>query len=221
MSTFISLQIDSKATDAFAGGKFRVELERSKNSLPARGLNGRALFFQLHRNDELAILLSEQNRIIESLPTPTIEQIELYPLGAVRDQYLKYFQPQRNFDVIYSWLRYHTDDDLVAWTRLLAPLAATLITRAEAILQPDVLHLGEDSLLDKSDRAELDVGGGSETVTTAIGRSSQPGSTRPCDKPLRATLPWFCRRRSNPAHAVRKPCQRNVGTVQQRTLLPR
>ncbi len=147
MSTFISLQIDSKATDPFAGGEFRVELERSKQRLPARGLNGRALFFQLLRDDELAILLSEQNRIIESLPTPTIEQIELYPLGAVRDQYLKYFEPQRTFDVIRSWLRYHTDDDLAAWTRVLTPLVATLIERAESTLKPDVLHLGESSLL--------------------------------------------------------------------------
>jgi hypothetical protein len=149
ISTLISLQIDSKATDPFSGGGFRVELERSKNRLPARGLNGRALFFQLLRDDELAILVSEQNRIIDSLPTPTIEQIELYPAGAVRDQYLKYFEPQRKFDVAESWLRYHTDDDLAAWTRLFAPLVAAMIERAESNLKPDVLHLGEGSLLDK------------------------------------------------------------------------
>lgn len=59
LACFVSLRVDSKATDPFAGGGFRVELERSRHRVPARALTGRALFFQLLTDEEMASLLAE------------------------------------------------------------------------------------------------------------------------------------------------------------------
>jgi hypothetical protein len=146
-SCFFSLHVDSKATDPFAGGGFRIELERSKQAIPARGLNGRALFFQLLNDRELSVLLSQQNKIIESLPQPPDGQITVYPAGPVRRQYLNYFEPQQKFDAVESWLRYRFAADVLTWANLLGPLVEPLLARASTVLQPDVLHLGAGYLL--------------------------------------------------------------------------
>jgi hypothetical protein len=145
-SCFLSVQVDRKATDSFAGGGFRIELERSRQRVPARGLTGRALFFQLLTEAEIAALLAQQNAVIRSLPTPPATQVDLYLAGPVRQQYLKYFQPQQQFDPVACWLRYRTDGDVLTWGRLIAPLAIVLLERASSALEPDVLHLGKGPL---------------------------------------------------------------------------
>ena len=147
VSCFFSLQVDTKATDPFSGQKFRVELERSRHRGPARGLTGRALFFQLLTDEEIAPLLTQQNTVIRSLPSPPATQVDLYPAGPVRQQYLKYFQPQQRFDVVGCWFRYRTARDVAIWGGLISALAPLLVDRAIALLQPDVLHLGAGSLV--------------------------------------------------------------------------
>jgi hypothetical protein len=146
-SCFFSLKVDSKATDPFSGQGFRVELERSRQPAPGRGLNGQALFFQLLTDEEMAPLLAQQNAVIRSLPSPPAQQIDLYPAGMVRQQYLKYFQPQERFDVVGCWFRYRTDRDVATWGRLISPLATVLMERANALLEPDVLYPHQGSLV--------------------------------------------------------------------------
>ena len=144
---FFSIQVDAKATDPFSGGGFRIELENSKQRLPARGLNGRAMFHQLLTSDELTTLLNQQNRVIGSLPKPTPEQVGLYPEGPVRRQYLEYFERQSTFDSVHGWLRYGSGADVQDWADLLIPLVQPLIARASAHLSPERLALGEGCLL--------------------------------------------------------------------------
>ncbi len=147
---FLSWQVDAEATDPFAGGGFRIELENSKQQRPARGLNGRALFFQLMTVEELRILLAQQNRVIESLPKPPLEQVALYPEGPIRQQYLAYFQTQPSFDAVHSWLRYFTEADLTDWGTLLTPSLQLLVPRAAIHLTPDRRDLGRGYLLTAS-----------------------------------------------------------------------
>jgi hypothetical protein len=145
--TFLSFQVDSKATDPYGGGGFRLELERSLAEEPATGLVGRAKFFQLLTGDELDAVLAHQNEIIRDLPWPPDEHVRLYPDDGVREQYLDYFEPQPMFDSIQSWLRYRTLKDVEDWTTVLAPLLPVLLERA-ARLNPSERHLGKGSLLD-------------------------------------------------------------------------
>lgn len=147
---FLSLQVDSKATDPYAGGGFRLELEASTQRLPALGLNGRALFFQLLTSKELGTLLDRQNRVIRSLNAPSEEQILAYPEGPIRQQYLAYFAPQSAFDSVRCWLRYASSPDVREWTQLLAPLVQPLVHRASIYLSPDRRTLGKGTLLTAS-----------------------------------------------------------------------
>ena len=90
---FLSAQVDTKATDPYAGGAFRVELEKGTGNVPNAKLTGRAFFFQLLEDDELSTLVAQQNRLIGSLPSPPAAQVNAYP-EFLRPQYLSYFQPQ-------------------------------------------------------------------------------------------------------------------------------
>lgn len=144
---FLSLQVDRKAGDAYAGGSFRIELDKSRGRRPALGLNGRALFFQLLTEEERQGLLARQNRIIDSLPQPPPEQVQLYPAGGVRDIYLSYFEHQSKFDAVRCWLRYRTVDDLRGWASALSPLVRPLVTRAATYLSMDRRVLGQGYLL--------------------------------------------------------------------------
>jgi hypothetical protein len=144
---FLSLQVDSKATDPYAGGGIRIELERSRQSIPARGLNGRALFYQLMTADELEALLDVQNGVIASLPAPPDAQVSLYPEGAVRQDYLRFFEQQKSFDAIDCWLRYSTAVHVREWTRQLVQVVHPLVERAAVCLDPERLALGKGSLL--------------------------------------------------------------------------
>jgi len=146
-TVFVSLQVDSKATDPYSGGGFRVELEKSDNKLPALGLNGRAMFFQLLTLADLQPLLERQNEVIRGLPRPPRKQVDLYPAGRVRDRYLAYFEPQASFGGVQSWLRFHSVEDVMCWAPLLSPLLGTLMSRAEALLRVDERSLGKGSLL--------------------------------------------------------------------------
>jgi hypothetical protein len=146
-SVFISLEVERRSTDPFAGGRFRIELENSKQSVPARGLNGRALFFQLLTFDETDVVLEQQNRVIESLPTPPANHIGLYPEGPVREQYLEWFQRQSVFDAVQCWLRYHSRTHIKEWAEILNPLLPRLVERAGENLDAGSLHLGQGSLL--------------------------------------------------------------------------
>ena len=145
---FISFQVDSKATDVYAGGAFRVELEKSAGRRPAGGLQGRALFFQLLTSSEQAQLLAQQNRIIRSLQHPPQAHIDLYPAGPVRNQYLSYFQPQNEFDAINCWLRVKTTGDVESWAKSIEPLLALMLERATELLVPETLYLGQGALLE-------------------------------------------------------------------------
>jgi hypothetical protein len=149
-AVFFSLQVDAKATDPFAGGGFRIELEKSRQRIPARGLNGRALFFQLLGPAELDMLLAQQNRVIASRPTPPSEQVDLYPDGSVRQTYLGYFEPQAAFDAIDCWLRYGSLADVREWAGSLTPLIELLVERADAHLSPERLALGRGCLLESA-----------------------------------------------------------------------
>jgi hypothetical protein len=144
---YLSLQVDGKATDPFSGGGFRVELEKSRRRVPARGLNGRALFFQLLTAGELETLVAQQNRIIAARPKPPAEQVALYPEGPVREMYLSFFEPQSEFDVIDCWLRYGSLADVRAWAEVLTPMIQPLLERADAALSPDRRDLGKGNLL--------------------------------------------------------------------------
>jgi len=144
---FISAQIDTKATDQFAGGGFRLELEKSPSLRPDSGLNGRVLFFQLLTSAELAQFLQTQNRIIRSLPQPPPEAIDRYPEGPIRQQYLRYFEPQDAFDAVKSWMRFRSRADVDEWVRLLEPISETLLKRTDELLQSTELYLGRGQLI--------------------------------------------------------------------------
>lgn len=145
---YLSLQVDEKATDTYAGGGFRVELEKSKLPRPASGLNGRAHFFQLLTSHELAAVLARQNEVIRALPKPPANQIDLYPDGRVRQEYLSWFEAQEGFDAIRTWLRYRRISDLDAWVRLLEAMIGAMVERAAEHLRTDTRHLGRGSLVE-------------------------------------------------------------------------
>lgn len=65
---FLSVQVDDKATDTYADGGFRLELEKSPAARPASGLKGRARFFQLLTSRELGDLLALQAAATQPLP---------------------------------------------------------------------------------------------------------------------------------------------------------
>lgn len=144
---FLSFQVDSKGTDPFSGGKFRVELEKSRQRRPALGLNGRALYFQLLTRDERQLLLDQQNRFIDRLPKPPPRHAQLYPEGIVRETYLEYFQHQLTFDAVRCWLRYLDETDIMGWVPLLSQLVQPLVERASIFLSPDRRDLGRGYLL--------------------------------------------------------------------------
>jgi hypothetical protein len=145
---FMSLQVDGKATDTYSGGEFRIELEKSAANRPASGLAGRAMFFQLLSDEELARLLAQQNEVIRRLPKPPTLQIEAYPAGPIREMYLSYFRDQQGFDAIRTWMRYRTLVDVDEWVNSLAPLVASFVSRSEVHLSRGTVHLGQGSLLD-------------------------------------------------------------------------
>ena len=144
---YLSLQVDEKATDTYAGGNFRIELEKSAAERPASGLAGRAMFFQLLTKQELTTLLAQQNRVIRRLPQPPTVQIEAYPTGPVRDVYLSWFREQGVFDAIRSWMRYRTLADVDEWVGVLAPLVGSFVRYAEVYLRRGTVHLGRGSLV--------------------------------------------------------------------------
>jgi len=144
---FVVPQVDLKATDVYKGGAFRVEFEKAASRQPSRGLNGRALFFQLLLPDEVAHLLSIQNAMIKRTPHPPPEHVNAYPVGPVRDMYLSYFQPQREFDAIKCWLRSRTVEDVQVWTDALSELLPVMLERARSILDPTVRVLGLGNLV--------------------------------------------------------------------------
>ena len=144
---FMSLQVDEKATDAYSGGGFRIEFEKSAAKRPASGLAGRAMFFQLLTDGELVRLLAQQNEVIRRLPKPPIVQIEAYPAGPVREVYLSWFREQKGFDAIRTWMRYRTLADVDEWVNVLGPLVASFVRRAEVYLTRGTVHLGRGSLV--------------------------------------------------------------------------
>lgn len=141
---FISAQVDTKATDPFAGGGFRLELERGGRGAPSAKLAGRALFFQLLQTEELGTLLAHQNQVIASLPSPPEAQVKAYP-EFLRPQYLSYFRAQDDFDEVRSWLRYRDLADIDRWAEILGPLLPILDGRARS-LKADQMYLGRGSI---------------------------------------------------------------------------
>jgi hypothetical protein len=142
---FVSVQVDSKATDPYAGGGFRLELEKRNESSSGAKLTGRVLFFQLLSQDEVTLLLGMQNRIIASLPQPPSSRVQAYP-EFVRDQYLSYFRPQAEFDAIKCWLRYRDLADVTAWADVLGSLLPDLDERARRTLKADQMYLGRGAI---------------------------------------------------------------------------
>src|SRR5438067_1885245 len=112
-AVFISAQVDTKATDPYAGGGFRLEGERG-GADPDGKLTGRALFFQLLEEQDSEILIAHQNDVITSLPQPPPSHVDSFP-RFLQPQYLSYFQPQGCFDATKSWLRYRTAADIDGW----------------------------------------------------------------------------------------------------------
>lgn len=143
----VSAQVDSKATDPYSGGGFRLELEKAAQGAPNRKLGGRALFFQLLTHHQTLELLAQQNRIIAAGEPPPRSRVELYPEGDVREMYLSYFAPQEAFDAVHSWLRYRTLADVDSWATVLARLLEPLTRRAAELLHPASIHLGRGNLL--------------------------------------------------------------------------
>ena len=145
---YFAVQVDEKATDSFAGGGFRFELEKSTSARPAGGLNGRALFFQLLTVRELTDILAQQNKVISLLPKPPPAQVEVYPAGRVRQEYISWFEAQDGFDTIRSWMRYRSLDDIDEWVRTLEPLLGSMVDRAAEYLRRGTRHLGRGSLIE-------------------------------------------------------------------------
>ena len=143
---FVSVQVEERATDAYAGSVFRIELEKSPSSRPAGSLKGRALFFQLLTASELEDVLAYQNRVLSSLPQPPTAHIDRYPEGPVRDQYLSWFKERAGFDAVHSWMRFRTTADLDGWVQALVPVMAPMVRRAAECLHRDTVHLGKGSL---------------------------------------------------------------------------
>lgn len=137
---FVSAQVDTKATDPYAGSGFRFEFERGSGA-PNRKLMGRALFFQLLADDELKKLLAQQNQVIASLGTPPQAQVDSYP-EFLRPQYLSYFQPQDSFDAVKCWMRYRDLADIDRWMECLMPLFPALDGRVRGHLKNDEMYLG-------------------------------------------------------------------------------
>jgi hypothetical protein len=144
---YLSLQVDEKATDTYAGGEFRLELEKSAGPRPASGLSGRAMFFQLLTRQELAGVLAQQNNVIRTLPRPPAAQVEAYP-SSLRPTYLSWFDSQQGFDAIKSWMRYRTSSDVDAWAGTLRPLIGVTVDRGVRYLRRGTVHLGRGSLVE-------------------------------------------------------------------------
>ncbi|MEX2210115.1 MAG: hypothetical protein WD846_04510 [Patescibacteria group bacterium] len=139
---FVSGQVDTKAIDPYAGGGFRLEFEKgAKGAVPNAKLAGRALFFQLLKDDELRMLVARQNELIASLAGPPEAHVNAYP-EFLRPQYLSYFQPQEAFDAVNSWLRYRALGDVDRWMEILVPLLPILDQRARENLQANEMYLG-------------------------------------------------------------------------------
>lgn len=138
---FVSAQVDTKATDPYAGSGFRLELERGSGGAPNSKLVGRALFFQLLTDDELEALLRNQNQVIAALSPPPEGHTNAYP-EFLRPQYLSYFQPQDSFDAVKSWMRYRDLNDVDRWIELLTPLLPAIDRRARENLKSDQTYLG-------------------------------------------------------------------------------
>ena len=144
---YVCLQVDEKANDAYAGGGFRIEVEKSKATRPASGLTGRVLFFQLLNAQELAEVLTRQNQVIQALPKPPDSHVQAYPPGPVRQEYQSRFEEQTGFDTIRCWMRYRSLCDVDSWIHTLKPLMAGLVTRGAELLRQDARHLGKGSLV--------------------------------------------------------------------------
>ena len=143
---FLSVQVDAKATDPYAGGGVRFELERGNTRVPYEKLNGRAMFFQLLTADELQRLITHQNRVIASLSPPPTSHVNLYG-ELLREQYLSYFRPQTGFDSVKCWLRFHDLEQVGRWMDVLEPLLPVIHDRALSILKSDELYLGRQIAL--------------------------------------------------------------------------
>jgi hypothetical protein len=123
-----------------------LELEKARDKEPNGKLTGRALYFQLLPEDITAKLLAHQNEVIGRLDQPPASHVDLYP-SVARPQYLSYFERQVRFDAVKSWLRFRNESDIGQWIELLKPFFPVLNENAQAILEPDVMHLGKGNLL--------------------------------------------------------------------------
>lgn len=139
---FLWFQQDSKASDAYAGKAFTIELERTATGgRPQEGLSGRARLDQLLGSEDLDRILDHQNRIIGSLPKPPEAHIRLVP-DSLRDRYRQAFESQGPYRPGDLWLRYHRSEDVEGWIDLLSDVLPALVIQA-ARLEPNILYLGQ------------------------------------------------------------------------------
>lgn len=143
---FIRVQTRADAFDPYAGGRFRVQTERSRDSRPYTALAGRADIDQLLAEPELQTLVDYQNTVIRSLPRPPADWVAGYP-QFLRETYLQDFEPDRRFRPGDLWFRFLTMDHVDHWARLIGGLMPIVVERAHR-LSPGVMYMGSTINLD-------------------------------------------------------------------------
>lgn len=151
---FFRIQRRADATDPYAGGEFKIEIERATGDKPYVGLAGRATFDQLLSPADLDQVVEQQRRIIQSLPRPPARWVAGYP-EALRKTYLSFFDPDEKFTPGNHWFRFSTLEDVGRWARLIAGSLPVVVDRAGR-LSPNVMYMGSRIDLDANPLEPID-----------------------------------------------------------------
>jgi hypothetical protein len=131
---------DSKSGDAFRGGAFTLEFERSADGRFEAKLAGRVRVEQLLDASQRQQFLELGNAVAARLPNPDAAFLETVP-EPLRQEYLKAFTPQRRLGTR-PWMRFNDAHDAHDWCALLRRLMPALVDRADRI-DPHKLVLGK------------------------------------------------------------------------------
>lgn len=135
----VRVQRDSKASDPYSGGSFKLELEVSSDGRFEHKLAGRVLAEQLLDERQRARFLDKRNELAERWGTPPAAHIAIIP-EFLREQYLRHFTAATELERQFG-MRFRTQAEANEWIELLAREMPTLIARAEA-LSPRLMYLG-------------------------------------------------------------------------------
>ena len=136
----MGIQRHPNAVDPYAGGRFRIEIERARTERPYMALAGRAALDQLLLPQEMAAVLAHQRGVITSLQRPPAQWVAIYP-ESLRETYLGNFDPDAPYRPGNFWHRYRNVEDVTGWMLAIAPFLPSVVERGER-LSPGVIYLG-------------------------------------------------------------------------------